>query len=207
MIQRLGRSKGWILWLGVYLAAAGAGSWARAASEPRVALHTRLGTIVIELFPDKAPRTVENFLRYVREGFYDGTVFHRVIPGFVIQGGGLTRELRPKPTRPPIPNEAANGLSNQRGTVAMARTRQVDSATSQFFINLADNTFLDHRDDTPRGFGYAVFGRVVSGMEVVDAIASVPTGTVRGFRNVPLEPVVIDRVEVLSGNTRASGDR
>ncbi len=192
----------WALQIGVCLGVVAAGPWGRAADNPRVALHTRMGSIVIELFPDKAPRTVENFLRYAREGFYDGTIFHRVIPGFVIQGGGLTRELRPKPTRPPVPNEAANGLSNRRGTVAMARARAVDSATSQFFINLADNTFLDHRDNTPRGFGYAVFGRVVSGMAVVDAIASVPTGTVRGFRNVPLEPVVIERAEVLGGKAR-----
>ena len=200
------RPRGWILWIGICFVAGLAGPGVRAADNPRVALHTRMGTIVIELFPDKAPCTVENFLRYAREGFYDGTIFHRVIPGFVIQGGGLTRNLRPKPTRPPIPNEASNGLSNRRGTVAMARTRAVNSATSQFFINLADNTFLDHRDNTPRGFGYAVFGRVVSGMEVVEAIASVATGTVRGFRHVPLEPVVIDRVEVLGGNIRGSGD-
>ncbi len=170
---------------------------AAAADSPRVALKTTKGTIVLELYPDKAPRTVENFLRYVREGFYSGTVFHRVIPGFVIQGGGLTPDLQPKPTRAPIPNEAKNGLSNRRGTVAMARTMVVDSATSQFFVNLADNTFLDHRSDTPQGFGYAVFGRVVDGMDVVDAIATVPTGTVKGFRDVPREAVVIESAEVL----------
>ncbi|NOY44665.1 MAG: peptidyl-prolyl cis-trans isomerase [Deltaproteobacteria bacterium] len=170
---------------------------AAAAGNPRVALKTTKGTIVLELYPDKAPRTVENFLRYVREGFYEGTVFHRVIPGFVIQGGGLTPDLRPKPTRAPIPNEAKNGLSNRRGTVAMARTMVVDSATSQFFVNLADNTFLDHRNETPQGYGYAVFGRVVEGMDVVDAIAAVPTGTVKGFRDVPKEAVVIESAEVL----------
>ena len=170
---------------------------AAAADNPRVALKTTKGTIVVELYPDKAPRTVENFLRYVREGFYAGTVFHRVIPGFVIQGGGLTPDLRPKPTRAPIPNEAKNGLSNRRGTVAMARTMVVDSATSQFFVNLADNTFLDHRNETPQGYGYAVFGRVVEGMDVVDAIAAVPTGTVKGFRDVPKEAVVIESAEVL----------
>ncbi len=175
------------------------GSLARAGQEPpRVAVETRLGRFVLELYPEKAPRTVENFLRYVREGFYEGTVFHRVIPGFVVQGGGLTEDLAPKPTHPPVRNEADNGLSNRRGTVAMARTMVVDSATSQFFINLADNTFLDHRDKTPRGYGYAVFGKVVEGMDVVDAIASVKTGVVKGFRDVPLEPVVIERVVVLS---------
>ncbi len=176
---------------------------AAAGEHPRVALRTSKGTIVLELYPDKAPRTVENFLRYVKEGFYAGTVFHRVIPGFVIQGGGLTADLQPKPTHPPIPNEATNGLSNRRGTVAMARTMVVDSATSQFFVNLKDNLFLDHRDETPRGYGYAVFGRVVEGMDVVDAIASVPTGIVRGFRDVPKEPVVIEAAEILEGAPKA----
>ena len=184
-----------------------AGSSARAGqNRPRVALETRLGRIVLELFPEKAPRTVENFLRYVQEGFYEGTVFHRVIPGFVVQGGGLTADLEPKPTHPPVRNEADNGLSNRRGTVAMARTMVVDSATSQFFVNLADNTFLDHRDKTPRGYGYAVFGRVVEGMDVVDAIARVKTGVMKGFRNVPMEPVVIERVTLLSpGQTPSAG--
>ena len=164
---------------------------------PRVRVETSKGAFVIELAEDKAPATVANFLQYAKSGFFDGTVFHRVIPGFMIQGGGLTAELKRKPARPPIVNEAANGLSNLRGTVAMARTADVNSATSQFFVNLVDNTSLDHRDGSPRGFGYCVFGRVVEGMDVVDAIAAVPTGTVRGMQNVPLEPVVIQRVTVV----------
>ncbi len=193
-----------IVLLGCMCLAVGSSAWA-GQDRPRVAVETRLGRIVLELFPEKAPRTVENFLRYVQEGFYEGTVFHRVIPGFVIQGGGLTADLVPKPTHPPVRNEADNGLSNRRGTVAMARTMVVDSATSQFFVNLADNTFLDHRDKTPRGYGYAVFGKVVEGMDVVDAIARVKTGVVKGFRNVPLEPVVIDRVILLSPGPSAGG--
>lgn len=162
-----------------------------AGGNPRVALETNKGEIVIELYPEKAPESVRNFLRYVDDGFYAGTVFHRVIPGFMIQGGGFTPKMQQKPTRAPIRNEAGNGLHNVRGSVAMARTSVVDSATGQFFINLVNNDFLDHRDETPRGFGYAVFGRVVEGMDVVDAIARVKTGRVRGFENVPLEPVVI----------------
>ncbi len=167
------------------------------APGPRVQVETSKGSFVIELAADKAPVTVANFLQYVRSGFFDGTVFHRVIPGFMVQGGGFTADLERKAARPPIANEAANGLSNLRGTVAMARTGEVDSATSQFFVNLVDNTYLDHRDGTPRGFGYCVFGRVVEGMDVVDAIAAVPTGTVHGLANVPLEPVVIKRITVL----------
>ena len=170
---------------------------APAPVNPRVRVETSKGAFVIELAEDKAPATVANFLQYVRSGFYDGTVFHRVIPGFMVQGGGLTAELQRKPARPPIVNEAANGVSNLRGTVAMARTADVNSATSQFFVNLVDNTYLDHRDGSPRGFGYCVFGRVVEGMDVVDAIAAVPTGTVRGMQNVPLEPVVIQSVTVV----------
>ena len=162
-----------------------------AGDEPRVTLETTLGKVVVELYPDKAPDSVKNFLQYVDDGFYGGTVFHRVIPGFMIQGGGFTAEMRQKPTRPPIRNEAGNGLKNTRGTLAMARTGVVDSATAQFFVNVADNDFLNHRDETPRGFGYAVFGKVVEGMEVVDAVAKVKTGRVSGFADVPLEPVVI----------------
>ena len=179
-------------------------------------IETSKGDITIELYPDKAPKTVENFLAYVREGYYDGTIFHRVIPDFMIQGGGLTEDMRQKPTRPPIVNEATNGLKNERGTVAMARTREIDSATAQFFINVpeahedqgdavADNAFLNHKSKSPRGFGYAVFGRVVEGMEVVDRIAQVPTTTVGPFRNVPREPVVIERATVVApaGETAA----
>ncbi|GAB4256609.1 MAG: peptidylprolyl isomerase [Deferrisomatales bacterium] len=178
--------------LGVLLAVTTLAQAAWAAGDPpRVALETSAGTIVLELYPDKAPETVKNFLQYVEEGFYDGTVFHRVLKGFVIQGGGFTADMDRKPTRPAIRNEAGNGLRNARGTISMARTRAVDSATSQFFINLVDNAFLDHRDETPRGFGYAVFGKVVEGLDVVDRIGSVKTGAVKGFQDVPLEPVVI----------------
>ncbi|MFQ5571783.1 MAG: peptidylprolyl isomerase [Rhodothermales bacterium] len=154
-----------------------------------VVLSTSLGDITLELFSDKAPVTVENFLTYVDDGFFDGTVFHRVIPRFMIQGGGLTPGLSEKKTRSPIKNEADNGLSNERGTIVMARTQIVDSATSQFFINLEDNPFLDHG---VRDFGYAVFGRVSDGMDVVDQIAAVPTGNVGMFQNVPLETVLIE---------------
>ena len=174
---------------------------------PRVKLETSKGAIVLELDAAAAPKTVENFLAYVRQGHYDGTIFHRVIPNFMIQGGGFTPAMEQKPTGKPIPNEAGNGLKNLRGTVAMARTSKVDSATAQFFINLVDNPYLDHRDDTPSGFGYCVFGRVVEGMDVVDAIAAVPTGVRRvtdprtgravPFKDVPVEPVVILRAQVL----------
>lgn len=166
---------------------------------PKVALKTTQGVIVLELYPDKAPKTVANFLDYVQSGFYDGTIFHRVIPGFVIQGGGFDASLVQKKTKEPVENEAANGLSNLRGTVAMARTAQVHSATSQFFINLTDNTFLDHRDDSARGFGYCVFGRVVEGMDVVDAIAAMPTGPAGPLaRDVPQKAVVILKAELLA---------
>ncbi|HHQ48100.1 MAG TPA: peptidyl-prolyl cis-trans isomerase [Acidobacteria bacterium] len=153
--------------------------------------------MVLELDTAKAPVTVENFLRYVREGFYDGTVFHRVIPGFMIQGGGFTAAMEKKRTHPPIKNEAGNGLANLRGTIAMARTSQVNSANSQFFINVVDNHFLDHRDNSPRGYGYCVFGKVVEGMDVVDAIAKVKTGVSHGMRDVPVEPVIIEHATVV----------
>jgi len=149
---------------------------ANAADNPRVRLQTSLGDIVIELDPVKAPDSVENFLAYVRDGFYDGTIFHRVIDGFMIQGGGFTAEYKKKDARAPIRNEAGNGLKNLRGTVAMARTSDPHSATAQFFINVADNAFLDHTAPTMRGWGYAVFGRVTEGMEVIDMIRQVPTG-------------------------------
>ena len=162
-----------------------------AQSNPKVLMKTSKGDIIIELFPQKAPITVENFLSYVDQGFYDGTIFHRVIKGFMIQGGGYTTELHRKSTQPPIKNEASNGLSNKRGTIAMARTMDINSATAQFFINLVDNDFLDHRDNTPEGYGYCVFGKVIQGMEVVDAIAEVKTMTRRGMRNVPRETIEI----------------
>jgi cyclophilin family peptidyl-prolyl cis-trans isomerase len=166
---------------------------------PKVLLKTSMGDITIELDPQSAPVSTENFLRYVKEGFFDGTVFHRVIPGFMIQGGGMTADMTQKPAHEPIRNEANNGLKNQRGTIAMARTQVVDSATCQFFINLADNGFLDHQSETPSGFGYAVFGKVVEGMETVDAIAQVETGR-RGYHeNVPVEPVVIEKGEIVEG--------
>jgi cyclophilin family peptidyl-prolyl cis-trans isomerase len=161
------------------------------AANPKVLLKTTKGDITIELYPGKAPITVKNFLSYVDAKFYDGLVFHRVIPGFMIQAGGMTAEMRQRSGNPPIKNEASNGLKNARGTLAMARTGVVDSATSQFFINLADNTSLNHSGDAPDKFGYCVFGKVVAGMDVVDAIAQVPTGSRRGHNNVPLEPVVI----------------
>lgn len=169
------------------------------AAATKVLMKTSKGDITIELYPAKAPVTVKNFLSYVHEKFYDGTVFHRVIPNFMIQGGGLTAELHEKTSKAAIKNEAANGLKNVRGTIAMARTPDVDSATCQFFINLKDNTFLDHRDNTPDGFGYCVFGKVVAGMDVVDAVAKVRTGTMHGMQNVPLEPITILSVEVLGG--------
>jgi peptidyl-prolyl cis-trans isomerase B (cyclophilin B) len=156
-----------------------------------VVLETSEGTIKIELWSEKAPVTVKNFLRYVDEGFFDGTVFHRVIGNFMIQGGGLTPDLKEKETRDPIKNEAAPDLKNDRGTIAMARTNMVNSATSQFFINVVDNDFLNHKSKTPMGWGYAVFGQVVEGVDVVDKIKDVPTTTQGQFENVPVTPVVI----------------
>jgi cyclophilin family peptidyl-prolyl cis-trans isomerase len=167
----------------------------QAAVNPRVALVTSKGRIVIELFPQKAPATVKNFLAYVDAGFYDGTVFHRVIPKFMIQGGGLTADMKKKPTEKPVPNEADNNLKNTRGSVAMARTGDPHSATSQFFINTADNDFLNYREKTPQGWGYAVFGRVTEGMTVVDAISGVETSNSGMFRDVPVEPVLIEKVQ------------
>ncbi|MGD8428854.1 MAG: peptidylprolyl isomerase [Ectothiorhodospiraceae bacterium] len=169
-------------------------SGAAAADNPRVVFHTNKGDIRIELYAERAPVTVKNFLDYVDSGFYDGTIFHRVIPGFVIQGGGFTADMQRKATRDPIENEADNGLKNERGTLSMARTQDKDSATSQFFINLADNAFLDHG---VRGFGYAVFARVTEGMDVVDAIAAVPTGRHGPYSDVPEEPVVVESAERL----------
>jgi peptidyl-prolyl cis-trans isomerase A (cyclophilin A) len=169
---------------------------APAPGNPVAVISTTLGEIVVELFKDKAPVSVENFLHYVRDGFYSGTTFHRVVPGYVIQGGGFTPKMEEKRTRPPILNEATNGVSNARGTLAMARTRALRSATSQFFINLSDNSKLDHRSYSPDEFGYAVFGRVLSGMDVVDRIAALPTQNVGPFSDVPVSPVVIQAVTV-----------
>lgn len=164
------------------------------SSQPRIKISTRLGDIVVELNAEAAPKTVANFLAYVDEGFYDGTLFHRVIPGFMIQGGGLTADMANKPTRAPIENEATNGLPNVRGSIAMARTPNPHSATSQFFINLKDNAFLNYTSPTPNGWGYCVFGKVVEGMHVVDAIAQEPTGMRAGHSDVPRQDVVIDKV-------------
>lgn len=163
-----------------------------AQDNPVVVMETNKGTITIELWADKAPISVENFLRYTDNSFYDGMIFHRVIPGFMAQGGGFNPEMVQKTTYEAIKNEASADLPNNRGTLAMARTNVVDSATAQFFINLVNNDFLNHTDETSRGFGYAVFGEVIEGMDVVDAIAAVETGTgSNGFPNVPTEPVII----------------
>jgi len=167
-------------------------------TNPEVLLKTSMGDIVIELYQDKAPVTVKNFLRYVREGKYNGTIFHRVIDGFMIQGGGMTPDMKEQQTYAPIKNEAGNGLGNDKGTIAMARTQVVDSATAQFFINLKDNDFLNHRDDSARGYGYAVFGKVIKGMDVVEKIGKVKTGAKGFHRDVPLEPVVIEKATVLT---------
>jgi len=162
----------------------------------KATIETSMGSITLELDAAKAPVTVKNFCEYAKAGHYDGTIFHRVIDGFMIQGGGFTPSMDQKPTRDPIKNEATNGLSNARGTIAMARTQIVDSATSQFFINLIDNSFLDHRSADPRGYGYAVFGKVSAGMDVVDKIAKVKTRTVGFHENVPEEAVTIRKVVV-----------
>lgn len=161
------------------------------SANPIVVMETNKGTVRIELWADKAPITVANFLRYSDASFYNGLVFHRVIPGFMIQGGGFNPDMIQSSTFEPIKNEATAELKNSRGTLAMARTQVVDSATSQFFINLVDNSFLDHTDESARGFGYAVFGEVIEGMDIVDQIATVATGNAQGHQNVPLEPVII----------------
>lgn len=166
---------------------------------PRVALETSEGRIVLALDPERAPATVENFLRYVDDGHYDGTIFHRVIAGFMIQGGGFDESFEQKPTREPVRNEADNSLGNDRGTIAMARTMDPQSATAQFFINVVDNDFLNFTAPTPRGYGYAVFGRVVEGMDVVDRIAATATGAGGPFpSDVPRETVLIEHAERLA---------
>ena len=164
-------------------------------ANPIVKMTTSLGEITIELYADKAPVSVANFLAYVEESFYDGTIFYRLIPKFMSQGGGFTADMRQKATKAQIRNEADNGLKNTRGTLAMARTMVVDSATSQFFINTVDNDFLNFRNKSPQGYGYAVFGKVTAGMEVVDKIAQVQTGNRGMHQNVPVEPVTILKVE------------
>ena len=164
-----------------------------------IIMHTTFGDITLELDSDKAPKTVENFIAYAKDGFYDGTIFHRVIDNFMIQGGGFEVGMNQKPTGSPIENEADNGLKNDVGTIAMARTMDPHSATAQFFINVKDNDFLNHTAPTGQGWGYAVFGKVVGGMDVVEKIKAVATGSAGGHQDVPLEDVVIESVEVTEG--------
>ena len=166
-------------------------------ANPRVLIETSKGNITVEVFPRNAPQSAANFLNYVQSGYYDGLVFHRVIPGFMIQGGGMTPNMVEKPKNAPIQNEADNGLKNLRGTLAMARTGEPHSASSQFFINVADNAFLNHRGKSFEGWGYAVFGQVVDGMDVVDAIVAVPRGNQGPHGDVPVEPIVMKRVSLL----------
>jgi cyclophilin family peptidyl-prolyl cis-trans isomerase len=168
-------------------------------ANPRAVIHTSMGDIELELFADMAPVSVENFIRYAKSGFYDGTIFHRVISHFMIQGGGLSTDMEDKPTGEPIINEATNGLSNKRGTIAMARTGNPHSASSQFFINVQDNQNLDHTNQTSsRGWGYAVFGKVTTGMDVVDSIRFVETHTVDPYSDVPVTPVLIESVDIVT---------
>ena len=162
-----------------------------------VKLHTTLGDITLELDSEKAPKTVENFLQYVKDGFFDGTIFHRVIDGFMLQGGGFEPDMTQKATRGMLDNEAANGLKNDAYTVAMARTPNPHSATAQFFINVSNNSFLNHTAPTPQGFGYAVFGKVIEGKDVVDAMEKVRTGSRAGHQDVPLEDIVITKAEII----------
>lgn len=169
------------------------------AAQPEIRVNTNLGSITLELYPDKAPKTVENFLSYVNEGYYSGTIFHRVIANFMIQGGGFDRLLIQKPTKQPIENEAANGLRNEIGTIAMARTGDPHSATAQFFINVANNSFLNHTAPTVQGYGYTVFGKVTKGMDVVNKIAATPTGSKGIFASdVPKNMIIIESIEFLA---------
>ena len=177
---------------GLIATGAAAHAQSSAAAAPQATIRTSMGPIVVELYPDKAPKTVANFMQYARDGHYDGTIFHRVIGNFMIQGGGFTPDMKQKATRAPIALEAKNGLKNDAGTIAMARTSNPDSATSQFFINVVDNDSLNY--PSPDGNGYAVFGRVVRGMDVVEKIRRVRTGSAGPYRDVPTEPVVIESV-------------
>jgi cyclophilin family peptidyl-prolyl cis-trans isomerase len=173
-------------------------SLAAAAAQPQVELTTNMGSITLELYPENAPNTVENFLRYVKNGHYDGTIFHRVIPGFMIQGGGFTRDFAEKPTVAPIKNEAGNGLRNAAGFIAMARTADPHSASAQFFINLNTNSNLDFRSQTAEGWGYTVFGKVVKGTDVVSRIAGVATASRPPHDDVPVKPVIIQRARIVA---------
>lgn len=168
----------------------------KATVNPQVTIETTHGNIVLELYPQKAPKTVANFLQYAESGFYKDTIFHRVMNGFMIQGGGMTADMQEKPTKDPIKNEAANGLTNDVGTIAMARTMDPDSATAQFFINLVNNHGLNYRDDTPEAIGYCVFGRVLTGMDVVREIAVVETGNAGPHANVPKTPILIKQISI-----------
>jgi len=170
---------------------------AQPAQPVKVELATTMGVIVLELNAEKAPKSVANFVEYVKAGHYDGTIFHRVIDGFMVQGGGFDKDMKQKPTRAPIQNEAANGLKNDLGTVAMARTPDPHSASAQFFINVKNNDFLNYRDASPQGFGYAVFGKVSAGLDVVEKITKVQTGNAAGHQNVPREPIVVQKARVL----------
>jgi len=183
------------LWKPLVVLSAAAASPGALAADPQVDFRTSAGTVRVELYPEKAPKTVENFLKYVRDGHFDGTIFHRVIPGFMIQGGGFTPDMKQKPTRPPVPIESKNGLKNEVGTLAMARTSDPNSATAQFFININNNAFLNYPGQD--GNGYTVFGKVVDGMDVVNKIAAVPTGNKGGHQNVPNQPVVIESAKVV----------
>ena len=169
---------------------------AHSGDKAMVEMHTSKGLITLELDAEKAPVTVANFIEYVKSGHFDGTIFHRVIPGFVIQGGGLESGMKEKPTQAPIENEADNGLKNVTSSICMARTNDPHSATSQFFINLKDNQFLDHSEKSPQGWGYAVFGQVTDGMDVVEAIAAVQTGNAGGHQDVPVEDIVVEKVTI-----------
>lgn len=168
-----------------------------AYANPKVLMETSKGNITIELYEKEAPITVKNFLMYVSDGFYNNLIFHRVIPNFMIQGGGFDAQMKQKPPKDPIKNEARRGLNNKRGTVAMARTNVIDSATAQFFINVVNNDFLDHKDNSSSGFGYAVFGEVIDGMEVVDSIGSASTHAYGMFRDVPVKPITIKNVKII----------
>lgn len=170
-------------------------SYATSAKGKFIVINTNIGNIEVELNEVDTPHTTSNFLEYVDSGFYSGTIFHRVIKGFMIQGGGFTENMLKKSTQPPIVNEAHSGLKNRRGTIAMARTKQINSATSQFFINVADNSFLDHRNVSSSGYGYAVFGEVVKGMDVVDEITALATTVKNNMRDVPVKPVIINSIE------------
>ena len=184
--------------LGLVLVLA-SGAIVEGADDPIVVIETSQGDITVRLNPSKAPVSVENFLAYVNDGFYDGTIFHRVIPNFMIQGGGFTADMQKKPVGEPIKNEAGNGLKNRRGTIVMARTNEIHSATSQFFINVKDNTFLNYKGPSARDYGYTVFGEVTEGMDVVDKVRKVKTGSKGPYKDVPVETVVIKTIRLQTG--------